>query len=73
MWASMWNERAHLGRHKLRINVEDVDMTVLFQKIVDAKYVFVIHSKNPLTNDTNEIFAEAVVELGETLTGNALG
>lgn len=73
VWASMWNERAHLARQKLHLNVELVDMAVLCQKVVDAEYAFVIHTTNPLTNDTNEIYAEAVVGLGETLVGNAPG
>lgn len=73
VWASIWNERAHLARQKLRLPVEDVNMAVLCQRIVDADYAFVIHTTNPLTNDSNEIYAEAVVGLGETLVGNAPG
>lgn len=73
VWASMWNERAHLARQKLQLKVEDVDMAVLCQKIIDAEYAFVIHTTNPLTNDSNEIYGEAVVGLGETLVGNAPG
>lgn len=73
VWASMWNERAHLARQKLHLPVEDVDMAVLCQKIIDAEYAFVIHTTNPLTNNTNELYAEAVVGLGETLVSNAPG
>lgn len=73
VWASVWNERAHLARQKLRLSMEDVDMAVLCQKIVEADYAFVIHTTNPLTNDANEIYAEVVIGLGETLVGNAPG
>lgn len=73
VWASVWNERAHLARQKLRLPVEDVDMAVLCQQIVDAEYAFVIHTTNPLTKDSNEIYAEAVIGLGETLVSNAPG
>jgi alpha-glucan, water dikinase len=73
VWASIWNERAHLARQKLRLSVHDVDMAVLCQKVVDADYAFVIHTSNPLTNDKNEIYAECVIGLGETLVGNAPG
>lgn len=73
VWASLWNERAHLARQKLHMAPENVDMAVLCQKIIDAEYAFVIHTTNPLTNDENEIYAEAVVGLGETLVGNAPG
>lgn len=73
VWASVWNERAHLARQKLRLSADDVDMAVLCQKVVDADYAFVIHTSNPLTDDANEIYAECVVGLGETLVGNAPG
>lgn len=73
VWASVWNERAHLARLKLRLDIDDVDMAVLCQKVVDADYAFVIHTVNPVSGDKNEIYAEAVVGLGETLVGNAPG
>lgn len=73
VWASVWNERAHLARLKLRLDVDDVAMAVLCQKVVDADYAFVIHTTNPISGDANEIYAEAVIGLGETLVGNAPG
>lgn len=73
VWASIWNERAHLARRKLRLNVDNVDMAVLCQKVIDADYAYVIHTTNPLTGDDNEIYAECVVGLGESLVGNAPG
>lgn len=73
VWASIWNERAHLARQKLRLNVDNVDMAVLCQKVIDADYAYVIHTTNPLTDDENEIYAECVVGLGESLVGNAPG
>ncbi len=73
VWASVWNERAHLARIKLRLDVDDVDMAVLCQKVIDADYAFVIHTVNPTNKDKNEIYAEAVIGLGETLVGNAPG
>jgi alpha-glucan, water dikinase len=73
VWSSIWNERAHLARSKMEMDVQDVDMAVLCQKVVDADYAFVIHTTNPLTDDVNEIYAECVIGLGETLVGNAPG
>ncbi|PXF48990.1 Alpha-glucan water dikinase, chloroplastic [Gracilariopsis chorda] len=73
VWASIWNERAHLARQKLRLDVDDVDMAVLCQRVVDADYAFVIHTSNPVTGDENELYGEIVVGLGETLVGNAPG
>lgn len=48
-------------------------MAVLVQKIIPADYAFVIHTKNPSSNDSNEIYAEVVVGLGETLVGTYEG
>eukprot|EP00184_Porphyridium_aerugineum_P005149 CAMPEP_0184698224 /NCGR_PEP_ID=MMETSP0313-20130426/4922_1 /TAXON_ID=2792 /ORGANISM="Porphyridium aerugineum, Strain SAG 1380-2" /LENGTH=1400 /DNA_ID=CAMNT_0027157139 /DNA_START=342 /DNA_END=4544 /DNA_ORIENTATION=+ len=73
VWASTWNERAHLARRKMNMYTEDVDMAVLCQKIVDADYAFVIHTNNPITGDRDEIYGEIVVGLGETLVSNAPG
>eukprot|EP00172_Hildenbrandia_rubra_P001632 Plantae.Rhodophyta-Hildenbrandia_rubra.ctg2205.p1 GENE.Plantae.Rhodophyta-Hildenbrandia_rubra.ctg2205~~Plantae.Rhodophyta-Hildenbrandia_rubra.ctg2205.p1 ORF type:complete len:1361 (+),score=243.71 Plantae.Rhodophyta-Hildenbrandia_rubra.ctg2205:378-4460(+) len=73
VWASLWNERAHLARKKQKLDVKDVYMAVLCQAVVPAEYAFVIHTINPLTGDKNEIYAEAVIGLGETLVGNAPG
>lgn len=73
VWASVWNERAYLARQKLKLHVDDVEMAVLCQKIIDADYAFVIHTTNPITKDANEIYAEAVVGLGETLVSNDRG
>jgi alpha-glucan, water dikinase len=48
-------------------------MAVLVQKIIPADYAFVIHTKNPSTNDENELFGEMVIGMGETLVGNYEG
>ena len=48
-------------------------MAVLVQKIIPADYSYVIHTKNPSTNDDNEIYAEVVLGMGETLVGTYEG
>jgi len=48
-------------------------MAVLIQEVVDAQYAFVIHTVNPISNAQNEVFAEVVPGLGETLVGNYPG
>lgn len=48
-------------------------MAVLVQKIIDADFSFVIHTKHPVTNDTNIIYAEVAYGLGETLVGTFEG
>ena len=44
-------------------------MAVLIQPIVQAEYAFVIHTKNPITENDNELYCEVVKGLGETLVG----
>src|SRR6266403_519764 len=48
-------------------------MAVLIQQVVEADYAFVIHTVNPLTGNREEIYAEVVLGLGETLVGNYPG
>jgi alpha-glucan,water dikinase len=48
-------------------------MAVLIQQVVPADYAFVIHTVNPSSGNQNELFAEVVLGLGETLVGNYPG
>jgi alpha-glucan,water dikinase len=48
-------------------------MAVLCQKIIDAEYAFVIHTKNPSNNDKNEVYCEIVYGMGESLVGSYEG
>lgn len=73
VWASKWNERAWLSRRANGIPHEDLFMAVLIQMVVEADYGFVIHTVNPFTGEKDEIYAEAVLGLGETLVGNYPG
>ncbi len=73
VWASKWNERAYLSRKANGIPHRDLLMSVLIQEVVEADAGFVIHTANPFTLDTKEIYAEAVLGLGETLAGNYPG
>lgn len=45
----------------------DIRMAVLCQRVVQARYAFVIHTTNPSTGDEGEIYAEAVLGLGEAI------
>jgi alpha-glucan,water dikinase len=73
VWASKWNERAYYSRTALNIAHEDLMLAVLIQQVVRAEYAFVIHTVNPLTGAADELFAEVVVGMGETLVGNYPG
>ena len=73
VWSSKWNERAYLSRMARGIPHEALFMAVLIQEVVEADYSFVMHTVNPFTGDRDEIYAEVVLGLGETLVGNYPG
>jgi alpha-glucan,water dikinase len=73
VWASKWNDRAFLSRQRMGIPHESLFMAVLIQEVVPADYAYVIHTVNPSNGDKNELFAELVLGLGETLVGNYPG
>ncbi len=73
VWASKWNDRAVLNRAKMGFAHEDFFMAVLVQQVIPADYAFVIHTVNPSTGNSGELFAEVVLGLGETLVGNHPG
>ncbi|KAH6815578.1 Pyruvate phosphate dikinase [Perilla frutescens var. frutescens] len=69
VWASKWNERAYFSTRKVKLDHDYLCMAVLVQEIVNADYAFVIHTTNPSSEDSSEIYAEVVKGLGETLVG----
>ncbi|MBF0317497.1 MAG: hypothetical protein HQL04_04920 [Nitrospirae bacterium] len=73
VYASAWNERAYLSRRNMGIPHEGLSMAVLIQGVIEAEYAFVIHTLNPITNNPDELYAEVVLGLGETLVGNFPG
>jgi alpha-glucan,water dikinase len=73
VWASKWNERAYLSRRARGIPHASLLMAVLIQEVVAAEYAFVIHTRNPMTGNRDEVYAEVVLGLGETLVGNYPG
>jgi alpha-glucan,water dikinase len=73
VWASQWNERAYLSRRARGVPHGHLKMAVLIQQVVEADHAFVIHTANPLTGNRDEVFAEVVLGLGETLVGNYPG
>src|ERR1039457_5273222 len=48
-------------------------MAVLIQEVVEAEYAFVLHTVNPINGHHDELYAEIVRGLGETLVGNYPG
>jgi hypothetical protein len=69
VWASKYNERAYIATSKVGISLKDIRMAVLCQKIIPAEYAYVIHTKNPSNNNSEEVFAEVCVGMGEALVG----
>ena len=73
VWASKWNERAYLSRKRVGIPHDSLFMAVLVQEVVPADYAFVVHTVNPTNGNPDELYAELVLGLGETLVGNHPG
>jgi len=73
VWASQWNDRAYLSRRARGVAHDSLRMAVLIQQLVPADYAYVIHTVNPITGNRDEVFAEVVLGLGETLVGNYPG
>lgn len=69
VWASKYNERAYVSTFKAGISLRNISMSVLCQEVISGEYAFVLHTKNPITDNPSEIYGEVVVGLGETLVG----
>jgi len=73
VWASLFGLRPWVSLAKAGRSFHDLNMAVLVQELVPAKYAFVLHTKNPFTNDPHEVYGEVVPGRGETLVGNFPG
>jgi len=73
VWASTWNKRAYLSRKARGMDHGNLHMAVLIQEVVEAEYGFVIHTANPFSGNRDELYAELVLGLGETLVSNRPG
>jgi alpha-glucan,water dikinase len=73
VWASKYNLRVFLNSVKARISLDSIRMAVLCQQVVNGDYAFVLHTKNPMNDNLNEIYGEIVLGLGETLVSAADG
>ena len=72
VWASKYNERAFTSTKRVGLDFDDITMAVLVQKVVQAKYAFVIHTTNPMTGDENEIYCELVKGMGESIVSGTV-
>ena len=60
VWASKWNERAYFSTRKVKLDHDYLCMAVLVQEVINADYAFVIHTTNPSSGDSSEIYAEVL-------------
>jgi phosphoglucan,water dikinase len=67
VWASLWTERAIQSRRAAGIRHADAHMAVLIQELVNPEFAFVLHTTNPVSRRSSDLYAEIVVGLGETL------
>lgn len=49
VWASKWNARAVSSLRKAGLQHKDLQMAVLCQRVIPAKYAFVAHTTHPTT------------------------
>ena len=71
VWSSLWTRRAVLSRKQAGIPHEQAQMAVIIQQMLAPDYSFVLHTVNPLSHNTDEVYAEIAVGLGETLASAA--
>lgn len=69
VWSSISNLRVYLSLSKYSIPITEVNMSILVQKIIPSEYAFVIHTKNPMNNNTDELLGEVINGMGEALVG----
>eukprot|EP00928_Gymnodinium_smaydae_P040513 TRINITY_DN27468_c0_g1_i1.p1 TRINITY_DN27468_c0_g1~~TRINITY_DN27468_c0_g1_i1.p1 ORF type:complete len:1602 (+),score=466.16 TRINITY_DN27468_c0_g1_i1:144-4808(+) len=73
VWASLFAIRPWVSLAKAGRSFHDLNMAVLVQELVEARYAFVLHTINPFTKDKDELYGELVAGRGETLVGNFPG
>ncbi len=71
VWASLWTGRATLSRLQAGLAHEQARMAVLIQELIAPDLSFVLHTVNPINHNTDELYAELVAGLGETLASAA--
>jgi len=73
VWASLFALRPWVSLAKAGRSFHDLNMAVLVQELVEAKYAFVLHTTNPFTHDKDELYGELYPGRGEAIVGNFPG
>lgn len=71
-WASLWNERAIIYRENNNLNHEKATMAVIIQEMVYSQYAGVVFTKNPRSENQDEMFLEYCEGLGERLVSGKI-
>ncbi len=66
-WASLWNHRALIYRHRLGIDHFSVEMAVIIQEMVPADVSGVLFTVDPLAHDQSKMRLEVITGLGDAL------
>ncbi len=67
VWASLWSARAVSGRRTALFPHPLARMAVLIQEMGLPDYAFVLHTVNPISLKTDEVYVELAVGMGETI------
>jgi phosphoglucan,water dikinase len=67
VWASLWTPRAALSRKSSGFSHDRTFMAVLIQQLISPDLSFIMHTRNPLSENPDEMLVELVVGLGQTL------
>jgi len=74
VWASLYTARAVASRKAANVRQKDAKMCALVQVALKPECSFVLHTKHPLTESDQDMYAEMALGLGETLaSGNVRG
>lgn len=73
VWASLYTRRAVLSRRAASVPQKDAAMAILVQELLSPDISFVLHTRNPVDNDSSVVQAELALGLGETLASGTRG
>ncbi|OEH76639.1 alpha-glucan water dikinase [Cyclospora cayetanensis] len=73
VWASLFGLRPWVSLTKASRDYCELNMAVLVQELLPVRYSFVLHTKNPFSQDPNELYGEIAPGLGEAIVGNYAG
>jgi len=72
VWASAWNERALAYRRAKGISLDSIAVSVVVQRMIEARTSGVLFTANPLSGSVHEIVLSALWGAGEGLVSTGL-